>query len=678
MAWNRIGRESVRRTLSSVCGRISYKRNDQQLVCGPTSCSCHCRSHSTFRILLLCRRSHSVLAGSYQGGPVRPPRPAAHRHPYNLILFRAPKSTDTAASLRLQDLKRAEQQEPEGEPHRDPLDLSFENAEAAYKSKTTFEILRALLVFTLCNSQYLVENNMQLMRWGRQVLGKRLFRLLMKASFYGHFVAGEDQHGIQPAIERLRQFGVKAILDYSVEEDISHQQAEKLEMDACSPVQPDLQSTTDLDVSLEQYHVQRRFADRRESVVAARTYFYLNEAQCEKNMEIFLNCIDAVSGATKSTGFAAIKMTALGRPQLLMQLSEVIARTRRYFEETTGLHGGIILQDIKPSYFEKRFHEAHISTDNPEVKKWLSQMTYDQKGLIHLFSWSGLIDSNILISDLFRVINLQTGKMEPIISALTEEEEEMFRNMMRRLRRIADRAVEKDVRVMIDAEQTYFQPAISRITLELMRKYNREKSVIFNTYQCYLKSAYTNVVLDLEQAERQNFYFGAKLVRGAYMEQERQRAASVGYEDPILPTYESTNEMYEKTLTECLQRTKRRGGQHIATMVASHNENTVRFTINKMKELGLGPRDRVVCFGQLLGMCDQVSFPLGQAGYSVYKYVPYGPVDEVLPYLSRRAQENIGMLKKVLKERQLLKKELKRRLIRGQLFYRPKGNYQPV
>merc|ERR1719474_46374 len=116
--------------------------------------------------------------------------------------------------------------------------------------------------------------------------------------------------------------------------------------------------------------------------------------------------------------------------------------------------------------------------------------------------------------------------MEPLITgnddgALTAREEEQFRNMLKRLHTVLSAAQEMDVRVMIDAEQSYFQPAIHRLAMEMMKKYNQEKAIVFNTYQCYLKSAYKNLVLDLEQAQRQNFYFGAKLVRGAYMEQER-------------------------------------------------------------------------------------------------------------------------------------------------------------
>jgi len=175
-------------------------------------------------------------------------------------------------------------------------------------------------------------------------------------------------------------------------------------------------------------------------------------------------------------------------------------------------------------------------------------MDYDQRGLMNLFSWNGLIEMQALVNDLFLVPNLKTGRMERIINALTSEEEEMFRNMMRRIHTIAKVATENDVRVLVDAEQTYFQPAINRITLELMRKYNKEKAIIFNTYQCYLKSAYDTCQIDVELSRRQNFYFGAKLVRGAYMDQERLRAKQLGYEDPINPTYEATSAMYEKNL----------------------------------------------------------------------------------------------------------------------------------
>lgn len=138
----------------------------------------------------------------------------------------------------------------------------------------------------------------------------------------------------------------------------------------------------------------------------------------------------------------------------------------------------------------------------------------------------------------------------------------------------------------------------------------------------------------------------------------------------------------------------------IGIMVASHNEDTVRFAIEKMDEIGILPEDKVICFGQLLGMCDYITFPLGQAGYSAYvlfsctrveycrvtvsslnyryKYIPYGPVKEVLPYLSRRAQENKGVLQKIKKEKALLLSEISRRIVSGKWFYNPKGKYVPI
>ncbi|KAI1291786.1 Proline dehydrogenase 1, mitochondrial [Halotydeus destructor] len=567
---------------------------------------------------------------------------------------------------------------------KDPLDLTFTNTKDAYKSKTTKELLRGMLVLWLTSFDFIVDNNQKLIKLSRTILRPYLFRKLMKATFYGHFVAGEDEVDIRPKVDRLRTFGVKAILDYSAEEDLTEAQVVKSEMSLISEddgdeISSDIPTPQTREGELKQFQPQKEFADRRKFKAKARTYFYLNEANCEKTMDVFLRCIDTVSGVTGQTGFAAIKLTALGRPQILLQLSEVIARTRILFREITGEE----MNDnrISPEEFQEKYkNRFNITTDSQDVKQWFKNMDSDQRGLLNLFSWNGLVDMQVLVSDLFKVPNLKSGKMEPIIKALSREEDEMFRNMMRRIHTIAKAAQDRDVRVMIDAEQTYFQPAISRITLELMRKYNKEKAIVFNTYQCYLKSTHDSILVDLELARRQNFYFGAKLVRGAYMEQERERAKQVGYEDPINPTFDATTEMYHKTLTEAMRQIVVTGidNKRISMMVASHNEDTVRYTVQKMQEFGIRPEHKVICFGQLYAMCDHVSFPLGQSGYSVYKYVPYGPVEEVIPYLSRRGAENNGVLAKVIKERRLLKTEVLRRLTSGEFFHKPVGDYTPI
>ncbi|KAF7255050.1 hypothetical protein EG68_07909 [Paragonimus skrjabini miyazakii] len=155
------------------------------------------------------------------------------------------------------------------------------------------------------------------------------------------------------------------------------------------------------------------------------------------------------------------------------------------------------------------------------------------------------------------------------------------------------------------------------------------------------------------------------------MDQERARAAALDYDDPICVDYEATTNMYKSCVIEALKAIQQRPIGRVAIMMATHNEDTVRFVLEKMHEYNVTPEQRLICFGQLFGMCDQLSFILGQNGYSVYKYVPYGPVEEVLPYLSRRALENGSILSNTKVERQLMWAELKRRLRNRQFFYQP-------
>ncbi|XP_053617333.1 proline dehydrogenase 1, mitochondrial [Plodia interpunctella] len=555
---------------------------------------------------------------------------------------------------------------------RDELDLNFNSPKDAFKSKKTSELVRAYVVYQICSVNWIVENNAMLMKRLRQVVGQKLFEAIMKATFYGQFVAGEDQNTIRPTIERLRSFGVKSILDYSVEEDLSQEEAEKREVSASTSSCGDRNE----EGQLKQYHVEQKFADRRYKVTSARTYFYLNEASCEKNMEAFLRSIDAVAGITKSTGLMAVKLTALGRPQLLLQLSEVIMKARSYMQQIGGGTGNVLTHHKTIEDFQRYFGDHK---NKPEVQEFVNKITSDKQGIVHLFPWSNILDKDMNLSDSFRVPDPKTGQMRRLISQISPKEEEMFRNMLRRLNHIIQVANEKDVRIMIDAEQTYFQPAISRICLEMMRRYNKDKFLVFNTYQTYLKNTYNEIVTDLEQAQRQNFYWGAKCVRGAYIEQERARAAAMGYEDPTCENVDATTASFHKCLKEILSRAKTGPQQgRVGIMVASHNEDTVRYAIRLMQEHDIKPDDKVVCFGQLLGMCDHITFPLGQAGYSAYKYVPYGPVLEVLPYLSRRANENRGFLVKIKKEKGLILKEIFRRVFTGQMFYKPDGKYTPV
>nr|XP_046161909.1 proline dehydrogenase 1, mitochondrial isoform X2 [Oncorhynchus gorbuscha] len=549
------------------------------------------------------------------------------------------------------------------------IEIDFDNTHEAYKSKDNIELLRSLLVFKLCTFDFLVDKNKELMDLSKKVFGQRLFERLMKMTFYGQFVAGEDHNSIKPLIHKNQAFGVGSVLDYSVEEDLTQEAAVKKEMDAC--VSEAEKESPGVDHREMKYKAHRQFGDRREGVVSARTYFYADEAKCDNQMETFLNCIKASGGASVD-GFSAIKMTALGRPQFLLQFSEVLVKWRRFFNLLAAQQGKSGMDALEQKLELEQLKESltQLGVGNKDdIENWFTGEKLGLSGTIDLLDWNSLINDRTSISNLLVIPNVETGQLEPLLRKFTVEEEKQMKRMLQRVDVLAKHAVENGVRLMVDAEQTYFQPAISRLTLEMQRIFNREKPIIFNTYQCYLKEAYDNVSVDMELSRREGWYFGAKLVRGAYMYQERSRAEEIGYEDPINPDYEATNRMYHKCLEFVLEEINHNRKANV--MVASHNEDTVKFTLEKMNQMGLSPTENKVYFGQLLGMCDQISFPLGQAGFPVYKYVPYGPVNEVIPYLSRRALENRGFMKGSQRERSLLWKELKRRLLNGQILYKP-------
>ncbi|XP_043942177.1 hydroxyproline dehydrogenase isoform X2 [Protopterus annectens] len=254
------------------------------------------------------------------------------------------------------------------------------------------------------------------------------------------------------------------------------------------------------------------------------------------------------------------------------------------------------------------------------------------------------------------------------LSCLTKEENHHFLASLQRFNKIGQYAKDNKVHVLVDAEYTYINPALTLVTLAMMMKFNQSVPWIWNTYQCYLKEAYNLINEDIELSSRLGFCFGAKLVRGAYMDKERKLAKEKGYPDPINENWEATNRSYQRVLDRMLDLVGE-NSERYNIIVASHNEASVKQAIRRIETMKISKEGGAVCFGQLLGMCDHVSMTLGQKGYAIYKSIPYGPIDDVMPYLVRRAQENQSVLLGIRKERDLLQKELKRRI-----FFRGRKN----
>ena len=316
----------------------------------------------------------------------------------------------------------------------------------------------------------MVENNEQLMKLGYSVLGASLFERIMKMTFYGQFVGGENERSLKPLVQSLERNGIGAIFDYAVEKDISRDEAVEIEMEACisenerDPMTPDASSYRD-----SKFLAHESFGDRREQVVSARTYFYEDEKQCDENVDIFLRCIEMASKCGND-GFAAIKLTSLGRPQFLLQLSEVLARTRRFFDRISGVYpGDVMRRNICLGQFETGLKNMGVQFDIDDTNAWFTILDTNKDGTFNLLDWNLLVSNESRFSKLLVAPDGKTGELKRLIEPLTDLEEEQMKNMLRRLDVLASAAKQLNVKLMVDAEQTYFQPAISRLVMELMK-----------------------------------------------------------------------------------------------------------------------------------------------------------------------------------------------------------------
>ncbi|MFC4142916.1 proline dehydrogenase family protein [Pedobacter mendelii] len=241
---------------------------------------------------------------------------------------------------------------------------------------------------------------------------------------------------------------------------------------------------------------------------------------------------------------------------------------------------------------------------------------------------------------------------------LTANEQAEFDKVKLRCEMICRTAFEKAVPIMIDAEETWIQNTIDDLALDMMSKFNKERIIVYNTYQMYRHDKLADMKADHLIAKAAGFILGVKMVRGAYMEKERKRAAEIGYPSPIQKDKESSDKDYNESLRYCVDHI-----EEIAIVCGTHNEESSRLLTYLLDEKKVAHNHPHVYFAQLLGMSDNLSFNLADANYNVAKYVPYGPIKAVMPYLFRRAQENTSVAGQTGRELGLIERELKRRKV---------------
>ncbi|KAF5842605.1 FAD-linked oxidoreductase-like protein [Dunaliella salina] len=502
--------------------------------------------------------------------------------------------------------------------------LDFHDSQKAFGQSSTSELARAWLVFRLCGFKPFVQNSEKLLSVSRKLLGDKATYFLVRHTFFNHFCAGENRAEVQTRMERLKHNNIGAILDYAAE-DVPASGAE--------------------DAKVHSNQGNGPVDDTQEAV--ARQYDYSSETQSDAHAESFLEAIKASSHMRTSPcapSFASVKLTALGNPLLLERTSNAINVVRGLFHEFDESQDGY----IDSNEFKQGIKRIFPAATEEEMKAMFKALDPEGLDRIDYVAWCqhmSLTDQPAMAARILKCLKEEADpkdkdwrvRLSDVI--LNSEEVRLLEALYNRLSMLAQAAADHQVKLLVDAEHTFYQPAINHLALELSRKYNNDPqqgAVVYNTYQAYLKGSQKCLAEDLERAKRQGYTLGAKLVRGAYVTLERKRAQEKGIESPIFDTIDGTHANYDACMKMLLGEVAQGRAE---LMVASHNQRSVELAVEEMGKLQLDPSSSPVAFGTLFGMADHITQVLGLAGFRAFKLVPYGRIDQTIPYLLRRATE---------------------------------------
>jgi proline dehydrogenase len=490
-------------------------------------------------------------------------------------------------------------------------------ASRPYQYVSFMELLNSYGVFKLSSYPFLVRNVPTFISLAKQTNTSFILHWAVKNTFFKHFCGGENLSEVIPAMERLAKSNLGTILDLAMEADLDAEEKSGLAAKISA----------------------REIADQLRGAIDI--------------------------AAHQDDSFVAVKVTSMVPPAVLYSFSSTLNKLKQASLDLSNGSGELSLGQFK------KLSDTFPGLNQLDLDRLFAENDLDKDGLLNyadlaaIFSVANPVTCKALLTD---------AGVQPNDRNLSARDLETLKYVLEEIDYLCEYAKKNVVKLMMDAEQSYFQPAIDNVILSLARKHNvkiGEKSewkgpMVFNTYQMYLVDSLGRLQADAARAEQEQYTFGVKLVRGAYMESERKRAEVYGYASPIHRDIESSHNSFNAAIEFVIQKqastTCSREFSDLCLVVATHNQDSIELATELMERNAVPKTGGWVSFGQLLGMQDGTTGQLARSGFQVFKYVPYGPVPVVLPYLHRRAEENSTMMKAMEADKAAIAKEIKYRL----------------